>query len=123
MTTKAEIAPPFNLSAMEGSVQSMVKTSLDALVQQDADLARHVISQDDVIDDMNRKNYALAIAEMKKNAHTIARLMHYVSVSSQLERIADLATNIAEDVIYLIEGDIIRHKARTVAESSDDLHE
>ena len=120
LTTKAKIAPPFNLSDMESSVQSMVKRSLDALVHQDDALARLVIRQDDTIDDMNRKNYAAAIVEMKKDSHKIARLMHYVSVSSQLERIADLATNIAEDVIYLVEGDIIRHKAMIAAESGAD---
>ncbi len=118
LTTKAKIAPPFNLADMKRSVQSMVKRSLDALVHQDEALARLVIAEDDVIDDMNRKNYAAAIVEMKKDSHKIARLMHFVSVSSQLERIADLATNVAEDVIYLVEGDIIRHKAKIAAESS-----
>lgn len=120
LTTKARMAPPFNLSGMGTDVQSMVKKSLDSLVNEDAQLARRVTAHDDVIDNMNRDNYASAIAEMKKDSHRIARLMHFVSVSSQLERIADLATNIAEDVIYLVEGNIIRHKARIAAESSAD---
>jgi len=120
LTTKARIAPPFNLSGMGTDVQSMVKRSLDSLVRQDTVEAQKVIAQDNLIDDMNRANYATAIAEMKKDSHRIARLMHYVSVSSQLERIADLATNIAEDVIYLVEGDIIRHKALIAAETSAD---
>jgi len=120
LTTKARIAPPFNLSDMGSEVQSMVKKCLDSLVHEDAILARQVITRDDVIDEMNRKNYAAAIAEMKGDSKRIARLMHYVSVSSQLERIADLATNIAEDVIYLVEGEIVRHKARIAAESEAD---
>ena len=120
LATKAEITPPFNLVLMGTSVQTMVKKSLDSFVGADEKLAREVIQQDDVIDDMNRENYAAVIAEMRKDENSIARFMHYISVSSQLERIADLATNIAEDVIYLVEGDIIRHRARVAAESSAD---
>ncbi|MBN2209217.1 MAG: phosphate signaling complex protein PhoU [Candidatus Coatesbacteria bacterium] len=120
LTKKPKLAPPFNLSSMGTDVQLMVKMSLDSLVREDTAQARKVIAQDNLIDGMNRANYAAAIAEMKKDSHRIARLMHYVSVSSQLERIADLATNIAEDVIYLAEGDIIRHKALIAAETSAD---
>ncbi|MBN1591618.1 MAG: phosphate signaling complex protein PhoU [Candidatus Coatesbacteria bacterium] len=120
LTTKATMTPPFNLSKMESSVQAMVKRSLDALVHQDEAFARRVIQQDDEIDEMNRQNYAAAIKEMKENPDKAARLMHYVSVSSQLERISDLATNIAEDVIYLVTGEIVRHKAKEAAESAAD---
>lgn len=120
LSSKTSIEPPFNLASMGASVRAMVKKSLDSLVSADVKLAREVIQQDDAIDDMNRDNYAAVIAGMKKDSHRIARFMHYISASSQLERIADLATNIAQDVIYLVEGEIIRHKARIIAELGAD---
>jgi len=120
LSSKKSIAPPFNLASMGDSVQAMVKKSLDSLVNADTKLAGEVLQHDDSIDNMNRDNYAVVIAEMKKDSHKIARFMHYISVSSQLERIADLATNIAQDVIYLVEGDIVRHKAKVMAELGGD---
>ena len=102
---------PFDLVAMADRAQSMLQRSLDALVNLDPALARHVTGEDDVMDEVNRANYCLIETRMGEHPDEIPTLMHYLAVSRQLERIADHATNIAEDVIYLVEGEIVRHRA------------
>jgi hypothetical protein len=84
--------------------------SLGALMNMDARLARQVRALDDEVDEINREMYLKIGQAVRKNPHHIERLLSYLSASRHLERIADYATNIAEDVIYLIEGQIVRHK-------------
>jgi phosphate transport system protein len=97
------------LGAMAGKVQWMVKTSLDALVNSDPGLARLVCAEDDDVDDMHRA----IISEVKDAARSdpgmLDPLLRIMTVSHQLERVADHTTNIAEDVIYMVQGEIIRH--------------
>jgi phosphate transport system protein len=102
---------PFDLMEMATRSQSMLKRSLDALVNLDTDLARHVTGEDEAMDETNRANYNIIERRMGTHPAEIPVLMHYLAVSRQLERIADHATNIAEDVIYMVDGDIIRHQA------------
>jgi phosphate transport system protein len=75
----------------------------------DAQLARNVCEMDDEVDDINRQMYVEMQEVMKKDPSTVERAISILSVSRHLERIADLATNIAEDVIFLVEGEIVRH--------------
>ena len=89
----------------------MVHDSLDALVKLDVELARNVIEMDNDVDDVNRQMYVLLQASMEKDTATIKRSIELLSSSRYLERIADLATNIAEDVIFMVEGEVIRHQA------------
>jgi len=105
---KPDIA--FDFGKMAGVAQEMLKKSLDALVNMSARLAQEVCSADDVIDDMNRKVYLKVQKAILEHPEQIASLIHLLSVSRHLERIADHTTNIAEDVIYMIEGQIVRHK-------------
>ena len=93
--------------------QWMLKNSLDALVHQDDVLARNVCLADDEVDDMNREMYTQVQEAIKKNPNQIKVLIHLLSTSRHLERIADLATNIAEDVLYMIDGEIMRHQIET----------
>lgn len=106
--------PKVNISLdiveMARNAQMMLKMSLDALVELDADLAHKVCMSDDSVDAMNRQMYEKVQQAMRKNPDQVPSLIHLLSASRQLERIADHATNIAEDVIYMIEGQIIRHK-------------
>lgn len=90
--------------------QRMLSQSLDALVNLDADLARQVRLSDDEVDAMNREMYALIQDYIKQYPGFVAESVHLLSASRHLERIADQATNIAEDVIYTIEGEIVRHQ-------------
>lgn len=114
--------PPANVDldfqAMSTKAQWMLKHSLDALVDRDLDLARRVCSADDDVDDMNREMYTHIQAAIRENPDHIEVLIHLLSVSRHLERIADLATNIAEDVIYMIEGEIVRHRKESYTDEN-----
>jgi phosphate transport system protein len=98
---------------MAAKAQWMLKNSLDSLVRQDIALAREVCLADDEVDDMNRDMFVSIQAAIKKSPQQIEVLIHLLNTSRHLERIADLATNIAEDVIYMIEGEIVRHRVES----------
>ncbi len=100
----------FDFTAMANVAQSMLKKSIDALVNQSVELAKEVCTADDIIDAMNREMYLKVQNAILAHPEQIASLIHLLSVSRHLERIADHATNIAEDAIYMIEGRIVRHK-------------
>ena len=106
-----EVNVEFNFTTMAVRTQEMLKKSLDALVNLDARLARKVCACDDEIDAMNRQMYLMVQEAMNVHPDQVEPLIHLLSASRHLERIADHATNIAEDVIYMIEGEIVRHKA------------
>jgi phosphate transport system protein len=101
---------PLNLKAMAEQVQGMLNESLDALVNLDADAARNVCKQDDEIDAANRETYNLLKEQIRQDPDHLTAYIHLLSTSRQLERIADHTTNIAEDVVYMVEGDIVRHR-------------
>ena len=88
----------------------MLGKSLDALVNADLVLARKIIHLDEEVDILHAQNYELFKDQIRRDPESVDFLLHFLVVSRNLERIADLATNIAEDVIYLNEGNIIRHK-------------
>ncbi len=103
------IAPPFDYLGMAQKVQAMLKGSLDCLVQMDTRLAQKVMRLDDEIDRQHSDNYRLIKDRIRQNPEQLDQLFNFLTVSRHLERIADLATNIAEDVFYMIEGEIVRH--------------
>jgi phosphate transport system protein len=92
------------------NIPTMVHNSLDAMVKLDVDLARSVIAMDDKVDDVNRQMYGEFKRIVEEDTSTIERALGLLSVSRYLERVADLATNIAEDVIFMVEGEVIRHR-------------
>lgn len=100
---------PFDYSEMTEKTASMLKMSLDALVNQDLDLAVRVCVLDDEVDDFQNEAYDVIKQAIKDNPERVAYLINLFLISRHLERIADHATNIAEDVIYMIEGEIVRH--------------
>ena len=102
-----------DFTGMALKVQKMVRDALDALVNEDVDLARAVCVADDEVDDMNRVIYEAAKEGIHEYPEHINAFIHLLSVARHLERSADHATNIAEDVIYMIEGDIVRHRSDT----------
>ena len=91
----------------------MVRESLDAFVTGDAEEARRICGQDDQVDRLNEEIIHWVWQLMQKDPGTIERATHLFSVSRHLERIADHATNIGEDVVYMVEGKIIRHTSQS----------
>lgn len=103
------VSSPFDLQKMSDQVQVMLKMSLDAMVQQDSVMARRTIRLDDEVDALHKDNFLRIKEAIRKAPEQIDELVLFMSISRYLERIADLATNIAEDVVYLLDGEIIRH--------------
>ena len=99
----------FDYSQMAQKAETMLKNSLDAFVNLDIDLAFEILAMDDEVDNIKHEAYDLIKEEMKKQPDCIGYLINLLLISRHLERLADHATNIAEEVIYLIEGDIVRH--------------
>jgi len=110
LAERPRLAVDLEFEEMQRRVRTMVKESLDALVNRDAALARKVCGEDDAVDDLNRANYKKLLDVMRKDGESIERAVMLLSVSRFLERIADLATNVSEDVVYFVEGEIIRHR-------------
>ncbi len=104
-----EIHPHISFEETSLKCLDMLKTSLDALVNQDADLARRVCSADDEMDELVHRMLDVIKDEIKRHPADTDLFVSYLNVFRHLERIADLATNIAEDTIYLKDGQIVRH--------------
>ncbi|OQY52153.1 MAG: phosphate transport system regulatory protein PhoU [Desulfobacteraceae bacterium 4572_88] len=99
----------FDYSEMGDKAENMLKMSLDSLVNLDVDLAFEVCLLDDEVDVIKNLAYDQIKAAMKETPECVGYLINLLLISRHLERVADHATNIAEEVIYMIEGDIIRH--------------
>ncbi len=110
LATQPKVSVSLDFAGMANKAQLMLKESLDALVNMSADLARQVCASDDEIDTMNRQMYLMVQDGIRQHPEQLESLIHLLSASRHLGRIADHATNIAEDVIYMIEGEIVRHK-------------
>lgn len=106
-----EVHVPEKLSHMAHLALDMLRLAIDAFVQQDSRLARDVCRQDDIVDSLNREIIDELRATMRRAPDLVEPALQLFSASRHVERIADHATNIAEDVVYLVEGEIIRHRA------------
>ena len=105
-----KVDAPFDYPVMVEKVLKMLKNSLDSLVKLDSGIASGVIDADDEIDDLHRLTYATAKRRILAQTTHLQALLLWVAVSRHLERIADLSAHIAEDVVYLVEGNIVRHR-------------
>ena len=101
---------PKELNEMAAGATQMVKQALDSFIEGDEDKARAVISSDDEVDRQNRIVIEILHEKMREDPENISPAVHCFSASRHLERIADLAVNISEEVIYLVLGDIVRHQ-------------
>ena len=93
----------------ESKIRDMLRKSLEALVNLDEDLAKWVWSADSQVDDINRSVHQQVIKALREHPEDVERLILLLSVSRNLERIGDHSTNIAEDILYMIRGEIVRH--------------
>jgi phosphate transport system protein len=109
LSTHDAIPVDLDFARMLDRVREMVSMSLDALVQRSPQVARRVCSLDDEVDRYNRNMFDVLQSLMRREPDTIERAVQTLSVGRHLERIADLATNIAEEVVFMVEGEVIRH--------------
>ncbi len=100
----------FDYRSMSEQTEKMLRMSLDSLVNMNPELARDVCAADDIVDEMERRIILQVREALEKHPEESDRLIHHLFVARHLERIADHATNIAEDVIYMTTGEIIRHR-------------
>ena len=111
LNQEPQIKPYIDIPRMAEIAQSMVKDVLDSFVNRDSKLARSVCERDDLVDGLNDQVFRELLTYMNSDPQTITRSIHLMIVCRCLERIADHATNIAEDVIFMLDARVIKHHA------------
>lgn len=109
LNQEAPLKPFIDLPKMAGDVQAMLRKALDAFVQEDVAVAEEVLGADDQIDEVNHKIFEELIDYMGRDKANIKRACRLMFISRYLERIADHATNVAEMVIFMVQGRDVRH--------------
>jgi phosphate transport system protein len=109
LNREPQLKPYIDLPRMAEKAQRMVKESLDAFVERDTELARKVCAEDAEVDAIKDQIFRELLTFMMEDARTIPRAIRLILISRFLERLADHATNIAEMVIYLVDGKMVRH--------------
>ena len=110
LSSQPSASVPLDVTAMATDVQAMVRRSLESLISQDAKIAVEVMRMDDAVDEHHKHMFSQVVSEIHRDPKKTEIMLEMLSVSRYLERIGDSATNIAEDVYYLVEGEIIRHR-------------
>jgi len=105
------VKPYVDLPRMSEIAEEMVRDSLNALVRRDVELARNVLARDDVVDSLRNQIFRELLTYMMENSAVVFPAFELILVAKNLERIADHATNIAEDVIFMVVGRDVRHPA------------
>lgn len=103
------LKPLIDIPRMAQLAQKMVKDSLDAFVNRDAELARNVCCRDDEVDTLNHQVFRELLTYMMEDPKSIHRAVDLILIGRHIERIADHATNIGEDVVYMVKGKMIKH--------------
>ncbi len=109
LNEEPQLKPYIDIPMMGNMARMMVKQSIDAFVKDDAMLARKVLTDDDFVDNLMEQLFRELLSFMLEDTRTISRAIRLSFIAKYLERMADHATNIAELVVYLVEGKIIRH--------------
>jgi phosphate transport system protein len=100
---------PVDIPRMATLAADMVRRSLQSFIEADAEMARTVLTMDDAVDAMNRSAYKTLTKVMEENSSNAPQALNALMIARSLERVADHATNIAEDVIFWVQGDDVRH--------------
>jgi phosphate transport system protein len=103
------VKPYVDLPRMSQIAEEMVRDSLNAVVSKDVELARSVLSRDDQVDSLRDQVFRELLTYMMENSSVVFPAFELILVAKNLERVADHATNIAEDVIYMVAGQDVRH--------------
>jgi phosphate transport system protein len=109
MEQMAQANLPVDIPRMAELAEEMVRKSLQSFIEGDADLARSILTMDDAVDAMNRAAYKALTKVMEEQSHLAPQALNALMISRALERVADHATNIAEDVIFWVQGADVRH--------------
>ncbi len=104
------IETPAQIKQMVQLAKAMVRDSLDAFSRRDAKGSRKIVVRDDEVDKLQKETFRLLRKQMQEEPKNIEQFLDLVTIVQGVERIADLSTNIAEDVVYMVDGEIIRHK-------------
>ena len=115
-----QLKPLVDIPRMAEMASGMLHDALDAFVRNDAATARRLVLRDDDVDNLNRQLFRELVSYMIENPATITRAMELIMVARNLERVADLATNVAEEVVFVAEARIIRHHAEE-SETGDEF--
>ncbi|MGA7856301.1 MAG: phosphate signaling complex protein PhoU [Terracidiphilus sp.] len=107
---------PVDIPRMATLAAEMVRKSLQSFIEADAEIARSVLRMDDAVDAMNRAAYKALTKVMEEQSHIAPQALNALMISRSLERVADHATNIAEDVIFWVQGDDVRHHKSIAAQ-------
>ncbi|MNC86679.1 hypothetical protein D3C83_23530 [compost metagenome] len=103
------LQPPPEIKDMAARARAMLSDALDAMVRLDGTLGREVCRRDDEVDGLHESVFRIMLTHMAESPKSISTALEMLLVSRNLERVADLATNIAEDAVYLAEGKTIKH--------------
>jgi len=106
---RPKVKPFLDLPRMAEEVEKMLEDSIKSFIEEDASLAKSVFERDDTIDSLKNQITRELITYMLSNPSTIERALHIIRIAGNLERIADLTTNICEDVIFMVKGELIKH--------------
>ena len=110
LADKERVVADLDFVAMGDLASRMVNQSVKALVKRDSSMAREVLAMDDDLDAMHARTYRVIQDVMAGNPDIVISGVSYLTISSNLERLGDLATNIAEEIIFMEEGEVIRHR-------------
>ena len=117
LTHQTRVKPPVDIPHLATLVETMVRNALDAFVRRDADLARLVMASDDAVDELRDTIYDELVRFMERDLTVVRQSVDLMFVARNLERIADHATNIAEDVLFLVDGVDVRHHSLRQAQA------
>ncbi len=109
-----------HFAEMSKIAREMIRNSIDSFIQDDAQLAKKVIETDKILDNLNKENHDMLIEIMKQNSNDIQAAVALLVISRMLERLGDHATNIAEDVYFIVEARMVKHKYEKYLFSDDD---
>lgn len=110
LVDKERVVADLDFVSMGEIASKMVSQSVNALVRRDPSMAREVLTMDDDLDAMHARTYKVIQEVMMENPSIVVPAVSYLTISSNLERLGDLATNIAEEIIFMEEGEVVRHR-------------
>ncbi len=110
LISRPQVKPYIDIPRMSGIVQGMIKDSVIAFIEGNSELAREVFQRDKMVNDLRDQIIRELLTFMSSDPSTIERSFHLISLALDLERIGDHSTNICEDVVFMVEGEVIKHK-------------